>query len=253
MYKPSNFALICLVTVLGVAGVTAFAFYEYQPSLSLQNLDNNIGKIGLETSESSPNIKHTADTTEASSTILPSEPPIANNENEPGEVVQSAITQTDSGQAQSQTIATPPQVKPQPQQINPVQVTTSTDPQPETQKCTGAFGQQLLCLINEYRVSKGLGKLTSNAGLASVALEHSIWMNQTGIFSHTGINGSKFSERCATAGITCLAENLAFNTNSATTVLSMWQANAGHNQNLLGPYTNVGIGISDKYLTLLLN
>lgn len=124
---------------------------------------------------------------------------------------------------------------------------------PRTVLCSGSFSYQLTCLINDYREEKGLNKLTSDTTLSAVALSHSNWMLTTGNFSHEGINGSRMFDRCATAGIRCLAENLAYNVKTAQEVLNLWKKNPGHNKNLLGPYSTAGIGISGKYLTLLLN
>jgi hypothetical protein len=53
-----------------------------------------------------------------------------------------------------------------------------------TVNCSGGFSVQFLCLLNQYRSSKGLGQVSWSSGLASVALGHSQWMNTTGTFSH---------------------------------------------------------------------
>ncbi|HMU06135.1 MAG TPA: CAP domain-containing protein [Saprospiraceae bacterium] len=119
--------------------------------------------------------------------------------------------------------------------------------------CYGTLSQEFICLLNEYRDSKGFGPVSSNNSLVQVAFSHSKWMNETGIFSHTGINGSRLSDRCAAAGIRCLAENLAHNILTAQQLLDSWKANPGHNKNLLGPYNTIGLGVFDKYVTLLMN
>lgn len=137
----------------------------------------------------------------------------------------------------------------------PVPKTKIAAPKPASTppSCTGTTTQQFVCLLNQYRASKNLGQLSYNAGLADVALSHSQWMNTTGTFSHTGINGSRLGERCASAGITCRGENLAKSATSAQHLLQMWKASAGHNANLLGDYRTVGLGFSGAYVTLLLN
>jgi uncharacterized protein YkwD len=128
-----------------------------------------------------------------------------------------------------------------------------TQPKVATPACAGAFVDKFLCLLNQYRASKGKGRLSGNSNLSKVALAHSTWMTATGIFSHTGINGSRLGDRCRTAGITCHAENLAYNIYDPQELLNMWIASPSHNANLLGNYTTVGLGISGSYITMLLN
>lgn len=137
-------------------------------------------------------------------------------------------------------------------------------PQPTTTKapaatatpstnCPGTFSQQFLCLFNQYRISKGLSRVSANADLANVALKHSQWMDSNGIFSHEESNGSHLLDRCRAAGIICRAENLAENATSAQNLLDMWIASPSHNANLIGPYSTMGLGIAGSYITLLLN
>ncbi len=158
-----------------------------------------------------------------------------------------------------------PDAKPQPKVASAVTTPNNRPPLPQRTpakplatpaplpSCTGNLTQKFLCLLNEYRVKKGLGKVTLNNNLSQVALGHSTWMNETGTFSHTGVDGSRLTERCAAAGIRCLAENLAEGIYSADELLSSWSANPSHNKNLLGPYTTIGFGVSGEYVTLLLN
>ncbi len=130
---------------------------------------------------------------------------------------------------------------------------TTTAPASTSSTCTGTFTQQFLCLLNQYRVSKGLGKISYNSSLAAVALKHSQWMSSTGIFSHEETDGSHLLQRCQAAGIVCRAENLAKGATSAQNLLDMWIASPGHNANLIGSYRTAGLGISGNYITLLLN
>ena len=124
-------------------------------------------------------------------------------------------------------------------------------PAPAEPTCSGDMAQKFLCLLNDYRAQHGLGKVGMNTTLSQVALAHSTWMNQTGTFSHTGLNSSRLTERCQAASTTCLAENLAHKISSPEELLSSWSANAGHNQNLLGPYSLIGFGAAGSYITLL--
>jgi uncharacterized protein YkwD len=121
------------------------------------------------------------------------------------------------------------------------------------QNCAGAFIDEFVCLLNQYRAKQGKGQLSYNSKLASVSLAHSAWMSTSGIFSHEEADGSHLVQRCAKAGIQCRAENLAHNSKSPKNLLDMWIASPGHNANLLGPYASVGLGISGPYITALWN
>lgn len=161
----------------------------------------------------------------------------------------------------SEAVKTEPEVVPDPVPQNtpppktktavPKVAGTTTNPTALPQNCSGALAQAFVCLLNQYRAEKGLGKISYDTKLNQVALNHSSWMNTTGTFSHTGINGSRMIDRCAAAGTICLAENLAENILDAQKLLSSWQANPGHNKNLLGPYSLAGFGVSGPYVTLI--
>jgi uncharacterized protein YkwD len=126
-------------------------------------------------------------------------------------------------------------------------------PKPDNPCASGSYNQQFLCLLNDFRISQGENKLSYDASLNSVALTYSNWMLSTGIFSHTGQNGSHFFDRCQNAGTRCLAENLAENAGSAQNLFDLWKASAEHRANLLGPYTTIGLGVSGNYTTALFN
>jgi uncharacterized protein YkwD len=178
----------------------------------------------------------------------------------PFELVTLAASQTEPHQeppSSPEIIATesPASATPDPAPLNQ-QVAGASTPAakpsaPAAPTCSGAMAQQFICLLNDYRAQHGLGKVALSSALSVVAQDHSIWMNQTGTFSHTGINGSRLTERCNAANTTCLAENLAHKISSPEQLLDSWKANTGHNQNLLGPYSSIGYGAAGSYITLL--
>lgn len=154
----------------------------------------------------------------------------------------------------SQVTPTPTKPKPTPPTKSTVAgITTSTAKTEPIVTCNGGLQQKFLCLLNDYRSKQNLGKLIIDNKLSSVALSHSQWMNETGNFSHTGINSSRMFDRCAAAGTQCLAENLAQGILDPDKLLSSWIANPSHNKNLLGNYSLVGFGQNGDYVTLLLN
>lgn len=128
--------------------------------------------------------------------------------------------------------------------------TPAPTPQQETFNCDlGGFSQQFLCLINEHRVANGKGKLIYNSTLNAVATKHSQWMDENNTMSHVGENGSTFIQRCQAMGISCLAENVAYGFSSAKHLFELWKNSPSHNKNMLGPYTQIGLGVSGLYAT----
>ncbi len=113
----------------------------------------------------------------------------------------------------------------------------------------GSLQSQFLCLINQYRVSNGLNPLTENTTLDKVAADYSGYMALTGRFSHYMPNGETYEGRCAAAGISCHGENLAYGFTSAQNLFDLWKASPDHNANMLGQYSQIGIGFDGYYAT----
>jgi len=111
------------------------------------------------------------------------------------------------------------------------------------------FAAQMLCLINNYRQDNQLEKLVLNSSLTSAAQSHSDWMSANQTLSHNGENGSTPFSRCNDVGATCTAENIAMQLNStAQNIFTLWQNSPPDNTNLLGQYTEIGIGIAGSYV-----
>lgn len=107
----------------------------------------------------------------------------------------------------------------------------------------------LLKLINNYRASKGLGKLVLSEKLTKAASRHSYDMATKDYFSHTSRDGAQFSNRIKAAGYTYntnLGENLAAGFWKAADVFNGWKKSPGHNKIMLGK-TYKAVGISRAY------
>jgi uncharacterized protein YkwD len=117
--------------------------------------------------------------------------------------------------------------------------------------CVTAPSQQMLELVNQHRINNGVGTLRMSSDISGVACAHSKWMNSTGNFSHTGVNGSDPFQRCERAGTSCNAENVAFNTSgSIIDLFNQFKGSPGHNADMLDEsYTEVGIGFENIYVT----
>ncbi|MDN4482393.1 CAP domain-containing protein [Demequina lignilytica] len=103
----------------------------------------------------------------------------------------------------------------------------------------------LLELTNDYRSSKGLSALRWNTGAASVAQTWSEKMLAEGRMYH---NPNVFSQ--IPSGWTGAAENVGYACGyssaaaAAKAIMSAWKKSAGHDKNLRGSYTDIGIGFA---------
>ena len=62
--------------------------------------------------------------------------------------------------------------------------------------------EEMLSLVNGIRADSGIAPLKLSAELNTAAFDHSYDMASNNYFSHTGLNGSTFSERAIAAGYT---------------------------------------------------
>ncbi|MDI1429735.1 MULTISPECIES: CAP domain-containing protein [Polyangium] len=125
--------------------------------------------------------------------------------------------------------------------------------------CTGAGAattaldaeeKGFLAILNDYRATSGLPPLAACTSLNRAAQGHSEDMRDQNYFSHTGQNGSGFSDRACDACYdhacpvqTAMGENIAAGNSTADAVFTQWKNSSGHNANMLGSsYTVIGIG-----------
>lgn len=112
--------------------------------------------------------------------------------------------------------------------------------------------QAMLSLVNEVRLESGLNSLTLNNILNEVAYAHSLDMDTNDYFSHTGLNGSSFSERAFDADYegSTTGENIANGQQNTKDVFTSWMNSAGHKNNILNAQaTEMGFGVSNFYWT----
>lgn len=105
--------------------------------------------------------------------------------------------------------------------------------------------QEMLKLLNEERVSRGLGTLELDARLVPIARQHSEEMFRLKYFGHQSpVNGSPF-DRLAAAKLsyTRAGENLAYAHSVAIAHRGLMDSQ-GHRENILRPeFTRIGIGV----------
>lgn len=106
--------------------------------------------------------------------------------------------------------------------------------------------QTIHAQINQFRQSQGLEPLTLDPVISTQARQHSQTMTQTGTLSHDGFEQRVEVIRQQLA-LQSAAENVGTNQgydNPAQQAVEGWQNSPGHRQNILGDFSQTGIGIA---------
>jgi uncharacterized protein YkwD len=115
------------------------------------------------------------------------------------------------------------------------------------------FREELLMQINQARATaRSCGSTSYNAAAAlnwndklfNAAASHSADMANNNYFSHTGQNGSSFSQRITAAGYSwrTAGENIAAGQSSIQQVMEGWLQSPGHCANIMNSaYVDVGV------------
>lgn len=101
---------------------------------------------------------------------------------------------------------------------------------------------QVIELVNEERVAAGKSKLTASAELNQAAAIRAEEITRT--FSHNRPDGSKCFTAINDAGFSysSAGENIAMGQTDANDVMNSWMNSQGHKSNILGDFTNIGVG-----------
>ncbi len=105
--------------------------------------------------------------------------------------------------------------------------------------------QEMLELVNEIRAARGIPLLRLNTELNKAAYDHSDDMARNNYFSHTGLNGSNFSQRIQATGYngSPRGENIAAGNSSVVNTFNQWLNSEGHLNNMLNRNSDeMGIG-----------
>ncbi len=105
--------------------------------------------------------------------------------------------------------------------------------------------QEMLELVNEIRAARGIPLLRLNTKLNEAAFDHSDDMARNNYFSHTGMNGSTFSQRIRDTGYngSPRGENIAAGNASVVNTFNQWLNSEGHLNNMLNRNSDeMGIG-----------
>lgn len=121
--------------------------------------------------------------------------------------------------------------------------------------------QKIVTLINEQRtngctcgteVMPPVAAIVWNTQLADAAFGHSKDMFDNNYFSHTSLNGNKFTDRIRATGYEYFTagENIAFGYNTEEQVVEAWLNSEGHCRNIMNSsFTEVGVGKANTYWT----
>lgn len=116
---------------------------------------------------------------------------------------------------------------------------------PESVRTVSDYEQEVIDLVNEIRVQRGLKKLILDEELSMVARKKSEDMKQNNYFDHQSPTyGSPF-DMMRKFGISyrSAAENIAKGQKTPQAVVNAWMSSAGHRKNILGEsYTHIGVG-----------
>lgn len=116
------------------------------------------------------------------------------------------------------------------------------------------FEADVLTLVNQKRAAGAtcggvtkpkVAALTLDTRLRCAARKHSKDMGTKNFFSHTGSNGSTFTQRITSAGYTWTGagENIAAGQTTPAAVVNSWMASTGHCNNIMnGTFKHLGIG-----------
>jgi uncharacterized protein YkwD len=117
-------------------------------------------------------------------------------------------------------------------------------PPPVAIVSTQDLAADIFDLTNQQRALHGCDALHTDARLTAASAAHSVYMAQTGAFSHTGPGSSDFLYRIKEAQYPRpLAENIAYGYRSGADVVVAWMNSPEHRANLLNcTATTVGVG-----------
>jgi uncharacterized protein YkwD len=108
-----------------------------------------------------------------------------------------------------------------------------------------------MAMLNAERATLGKTPLAINPYLTTAAYLHSQDMAEQNYFSHTSLDGRTFDQRIIAAGYTnysSLAENIAYayGAPDAARVYGMWKNSSGHYANMMGDFSDAGLGVYSK-------
>ena len=110
---------------------------------------------------------------------------------------------------------------------------------------SGRYSEELLGIINYYRISHGLKPLLSNEKLTALAKSHCYDMHRQAVLNH-----DKFDERFKKSGSSSCVENVGWNYHKPGDQFTAWKNSEGHDRNMLDRSVRIaGISKVGAYVT----
>lgn len=103
---------------------------------------------------------------------------------------------------------------------------------------------EIMDLVNDYRVSKGLNELEFRDEISWEAEDHNFYMIQKEEVSHEGF-ATRYSALTKSVGAKTVSENVAYGYSTAEAVVKAWIASEGHRKNMEGDLTHFGISVKE--------
>lgn len=127
---------------------------------------------------------------------------------------------------------------------NPVPSPSPSPSPPVTPSPSPVLSPTLQAVVNGIN-SLRTTPLVVNELLCRAAQKHSEWQAANRKMGHTGEGGSTVSDRVRAEGYVwrSLGENVAMGYRSANDVVNAWAASPGHRANMLGNFSDLGVGV----------
>ena len=99
---------------------------------------------------------------------------------------------------------------------------------------------------NARRADAKLPPLVAEPKLTAAATDHAKEMAKLGKMTHDGADGSTASQRVERAGYVfrTTGENVAYGQKTVEEVMDAWMNSPGHKKNILGDFTQIGVGVA---------
>jgi uncharacterized protein YkwD len=107
---------------------------------------------------------------------------------------------------------------------------------------------KIVTLINNHRVAMGLNPLEVINHISYKSEEHNIYMIDNNVVNHDYFQ-QRTNNLIQVLGAERVAENIAYNYQSAESAMAAWLNSPGHRANIEGDFTHLGISVTVDEVT----
>ena len=105
---------------------------------------------------------------------------------------------------------------------------------------TSDIENEILYLVNEYRMLEGLNSLEFDANTYDFALQHNAYMISEGNISHDNFK-QRSSKLAVTVDAGYVSENIGKNFVTAQALVNAWKKSPTHQKNMVGDFTHFAV------------